>query len=396
MTCASVNGKFDVGVISMCVVPTKISHKNYKKTVRSYAILDNCSQKSFIEQYLLRRLGVDGQKLNLKTLTGEKSNETLIVDNLKVAGVNRMINDWISLPKVHSKKTLLVEKEEVATPEKVSKWNYLDSVKAEITQIDDIEIGMLIRANCMKALEPLKIISNKDGGAYAYQTKLGLCIVGPIQNIGHHNSIKCYRVAVTGASTGKLSMHHFHIENASKDMSIEQMFEQMHYNDVNEKGAQIGEIDGNLEQLSKNYKRFPEILDTGTRKNGNHYEVPKGIKIPSNGSQALKTMHQLKRRLKKDSSFFQDYQCVMDDLVANEFSRKATSPSTDDSTWYLPHHGVYQPFKPGKIRVVFDCSAEIYGTSLNKKLLPGPDLTSQLVGVLTRFRTEEVAFMFWY
>ena len=106
-------------------------------------------------------------------------------------------------------------------------------------------------------------------------------------------------------------------------------------------------------------------------------------------SQALKRMHQLKRRLKKDSSFFQDYQCFMDDVVANGFSRKATSPSTDDSTWYLPHHRVYHHCKPGKIRVVFDCGAEFHGTSLNKELLPGPDLTNQLVGVLTRFRTEK-------
>ena len=35
--------------------------------------------------------------LNLKTLTGEKSEETLMVGNLKVAGVNKMNNDWISL-----------------------------------------------------------------------------------------------------------------------------------------------------------------------------------------------------------------------------------------------------------------------------------------------------------
>ena len=175
VTCASVNGKFDVEVISMCVVPIKISHQNCKKTIRTYAMLDNCSQGSFIKQDLLKRLGVDGQKLslNLKTLTGEKSEETLMVDNLKVAGVNKMNNDWISLPKVYSKKTLPVEKEEVVTPEKVSKWKYLDSIKSEITQTDDIEIGMLIGANCMKALEPLKIIPSKDGDLYAYQTKLG-------------------------------------------------------------------------------------------------------------------------------------------------------------------------------------------------------------------------------
>ena len=70
-------------------------------------------------------------------------------------------------------KTLLVEKEEVATPEKVSKWKYLDSVKSEITEKDDIKIGMLIGANCIKTLEPLKVISYKNGGPYAYQTKLG-------------------------------------------------------------------------------------------------------------------------------------------------------------------------------------------------------------------------------
>ena len=53
----------------------------------------------------------------------------------------------------------------------------------------------------------------------------------------------------------------------------------------------------------------------------------------------------------------------------------------------------YHPRKPGKITMVFDCSAEFHGTSLNKELLSEPDFTSQLVVLLTRFRTEEVAFM---
>ena len=63
---------------------------------------------------------------------------------------------------------------------------------------------MLIGANCIKALEPLKIIPSKDGGPYAYQTILGWCIVGPIQNVGHQNPLKCNRVAVKDASTGKI------------------------------------------------------------------------------------------------------------------------------------------------------------------------------------------------
>ena len=61
--------------------------------------------------------------------------------------------------------------------------------------------------------------------------------------------------------------------------------------------------------------------------------------------------------------------------------------------WYIPHNGVYHPSKPRKIRVVFDCGAQITGRSLNQELLTSPDLTNPIAGVLTRFRQDEVAFM---
>ena len=113
----------------------------------------------------------------------------------------------------------------------------------------------------MKTLEPLKITPSKDYGPYEYQTKLAQCNVGPIQNAGHQHSLKRNRVSVKDAPTGKLARHHFLIEKAGKDMSIEQIFEQEYYNDFNEKVTQIGKIDQNIEQLSKNDKRFLEILD---------------------------------------------------------------------------------------------------------------------------------------
>lgn len=59
--------------------------------------------------------------------------------------------------------------------------------------------------------------------------------------------------------------------------------------------------------------------------------------------------------------------------------------------WYLPIFGVYHPQKKDKIRVVFDSSAKHEGLALNDVLLQGPDMNNTLLGVLMRFRKEQVA-----
>ena len=71
--CASMTGKTESKVISMCIVPVKVKHEDGKDTITTYAMLDNCSQGSFIHN-LVKELGVHGMKttLNLKTLHGEK------------------------------------------------------------------------------------------------------------------------------------------------------------------------------------------------------------------------------------------------------------------------------------------------------------------------------------
>ena len=54
--------------------------------------------------------------------------------------------------------------------------------------------------------------------------------------------------------------------------------------------------------------------------------------------------------------------------------------------WYLPHHPVFHPHKPGKVRRVLNGAAKFHGVSLNSKLLTGPDLLQTLIHVLMRFR----------
>ena len=40
--------------------------------------------------------------------------------------------------------------------------------------------------------------------------------------------------------------------------------------------------------------------------------------------------------------------------------------------------------------MAFDCGLEYLGYTLNKQLIPGPDLTNQIVGVLIRFRENRL------
>ena len=60
--------------------------------------------------------------------------------------------------------------------------------------------------------------------------------------------------------------------------------------------------------------------------------------------------------------------------------------------WYIIHHAVYHKRK-NKIRIVFNCSLKYKGISLNDELLSGPILMNSLIGVLLRFREEEIVIL---
>ena len=93
--------------------------------------------------------------------------------------------------------------------------------------------------------------------------------------------------------------------------------------------------------------------------------------------------------------FFDDYQVFLKDVIAlcAEGVPKDRLRTRDGKINYVPHTGVYHPRKPDQTKVVFDCSAQFEGVSLNGCLLQGPDLTNGLLDVFCRFRQERFAFL---
>ena len=89
------------------------------------------------------------------------------------------------------------------------------------------------------------------------------------------------------------------------------------------------------------------------------------------------------------------YRAAIEDCVVKGYARrlsKEEAAAVSNITWYIPHHAVTNPNKPGKVRVVFYAAAKYNDTSLNDQLLQGPCFTNDLIGVLIPFREEVVAF----
>ena len=95
--------------------------------------------------------------------------------------------------------------------------------------------------------------------------------------------------------------------------------------------------------------------------------------------------------MSRNHQFKNDYMNFMKELISKGCATESTAAAENGKCWYLTHHGVYNPNKPGKICIVFDVRAEFQGTSISKSLLPGPDLANQIVGVVLRFREEPMA-----
>ena len=111
---------------------------------------------------------------------------------------------------------------------------------------------------------------------------------------------------------------------------------------------------------------------------------------------AEKRLRSLKRKLINSPELESKYRKAMEEYIRVGFARKLTKDEANritDKTNYLPHHHVINKNKPEKVRIVFDAAAKFQDTSLNQNLLQGPDYTNSLVGILTRFRQDNIALV---
>ena len=103
------------------------------------------------------------------------------------------------------------------------------------------------------------------------------------------------------------------------------------------------------------------------------------------------------KRLAKNTDHARVYQEQIQDMIDRGVARKLTKSELeayDGPIHYVSHHEVVRPdSKSTPVRIVFNTSAKYMGHALNEYWAKGPDLLNSLLGVLIRFRENEVALI---
>ena len=108
--------------------------------------------------------------LNLKTLHGKKTECTMVAEGVKVTGMMVVCCHFQSYTQ---EGRYQLTRKKLQPFAKIKEWKHLRSISNEIVQRGYVQVGLLIGANCMKALEPTKTIHSIGGSPYAYKTRLG-------------------------------------------------------------------------------------------------------------------------------------------------------------------------------------------------------------------------------
>ena len=370
-------------VVLHAILPVRIYQKGHDKVVSTYCFYDNGSSGCFLTDEMYERIGASGTNTNLrlKTMHGSSYISSIAVNDLVITDIHG--ENSIDLPRIYTRQEIPIDHEQIPRPEIIQKYKHLQRIVKELSPfLPDLDVGILVGNSCPEALEPLEVIPQTQTGPYAIRLRHGWTVHGPISMTNTTDTtLACHRVMVHETET---------VKELLTCSNILRMFEQ----DFNifPESKYPGE-----RGLSVEDEKFMNIVQQGTSFAEGSYTVPFPFRtedpsLPNNKAQALKRAAWQKRKMINDPKYYEDYKAFMKKLMDNSYAERVPANRVQDTAWYLPHHGIYNVNKPGKIRVVFDCSAKFMGRNLNDCLLQGPDLTNNLVGVLIRFRHDSIAF----
>ena len=265
------------------------------------------------------------------------------INGLVVRGVNE--SEEICLPRTYTRDLIPARRGQIPRPESAREWSHLETIADRLMPLkEDVDVALLIGANCTRAIKPREIISGGDDDPYAKRTALGWGIIGIVSSDTAEgdpdNCIAVNRIVTQEAcqviDTKPCS---FAFKSQCKEILSPLQFSTMLALDFNERKEDV-------KVHSWNDKLFMKKMEEGICKQNGHYELPLPLKndnlsMPNNKLQAVSRLNKLKKRMQSDSKFIiKDYVTFMKGMIESGYAERVLL--TMKSRVVLPPPGVFQ------------------------------------------------------
>lgn len=356
------------------ILPVRLRGPQGEVVIR--ALLDDGATATLIDRGIALKLGLRGPvaPLTVQWITGVASedHESERVC-LTISGVSRGCKRF-SIDGARTIENLALPNQVVDEGKVISNFPKLRSFRGLFDNFDPPK--MVIGQDHWMFLESMGRIRNELNGLALEKTRLGWVLHGNLK--GSTNSTPAAVFHTCQCEPTDMNLHDLVKESFALDS--------------------LG-VPDTAKLLSAEDRSAIAVMNNTAVNIGDRWEVgllwKNDLPLVESRPAALKRLYCLERKMDKDADFAKQYSDKIVDYIEKGYARKlshAEAATTNDKTWYLPHLAVFNPNKPGKVRVVFDCSARSNGMSLNDYLYKGPDMYSSIPKILMKFRLGKIGF----
>ncbi|XP_026112361.1 uncharacterized protein LOC113091129 [Carassius auratus] len=348
-----------------------------KRSISTYAILDDGAQRSIILPAAVQQLGIDGREeiMALRTIRHD-------ITELKGQSIDLLLSPQSRPEEKHSLTGIftapLLTLTEQTYPIKRLQRCYHHLRGIPIPSFARVQPLILIGSDYPTLITPKEPIRlGPAGGPVAVRTQLGWVLQGPDGLLPHQiPSSQCLFTSLTPLRDPVYQ----HVErlwqldvlpSRSEKVITRSKQDQMAAYMLETKTRRV-EVDG--------VRRYATPL----------LRAPNAPPLKGTMESVLSSLRNTEKHLSRDPERAKVYEAEIQKLLDSGYVVRVPSEGqqVDEESWFIPHHLVQHN---GKYRLVFNCSFAYQGMSLNQQLLPGPTLGASLLGVLLRFRQYAVA-----
>ncbi|NP_001410306.1 uncharacterized LOC100150025 [Danio rerio] len=365
-----------VGSRRVLLKVSKVIIANGDASMETFAVLDDGSERTILLHAAAQQLKLQGQPEDLILRTVRQDQQVLhgTTVSFTVSPVSHPHK------KYHIQHAFTAERLSLAEhtyPVAFLQKKYRHLAGLPLQQMDKVQPVLLIGSDYPHLLTPVEPVRlGPPGGPAAVKTRLGWTLQGPTQEVRRELSThQCFFTSV--------------LPNTDLFAHVERLWQMDVIPYRNNKIVTRSKLD--KEAISLLQENTVRVEVQGTMR----YATPllrmqsmPCLNMPKEA--VLPQLRSVERRLLKNPEQASAYQAEITRLKEAGYVAKLEPREADCSkeSWYIPHHMVQHN---NKNRVVYNCSFQFEGHSLNDFLLPGPTLSPSLLAVLLRFREHPVA-----